>query len=70
MKYLRNIHHAGVFIHDDHPAGAHHRAGLGELVKVDRQVQKLFRDAAARRSAGLHGFELLAAGDAAADLDR
>ena len=62
------IHHAVVFVHHDHAAGAHHRADFDQLVVVDRQVQVLLSQDPARRAAGLHAFELFAVLDAAADI--
>ena len=50
------------------PARAHDRADLRERLVVDRHVQVLCRDAAAGGAAGLHGLELPAVGDAAADV--
>ena len=49
--------HAGGLVHDDHTAGAHHGAGSHEVVVVDRGVEELLGQAAAGRTAGLHGFE-------------
>jgi hypothetical protein len=47
-----NIHHAGVLIHDDHAAGTHHGACLGEFIKAHFQVQQFLRDAASGRPSG------------------
>ena len=60
-------HHAVVLVHDNHAAGTHHGAGCQQVVKVNGGVEVLFGQAAAGRSAGLHGFEFLAVLDAAAD---
>ena len=64
----RNVNHTGRFIHDDHTAGTHHGADLGQVVIVDREIQELCRDAAAGRTARLNSLELLAVRDAAADV--
>ena len=34
-----NIHHAGILIHDDHPARTHHGAHLAQGVIIDGDVQ-------------------------------
>ena len=60
--------HARGFVHDDHTAGAHHGACSDEAVVVDLGVEVLGSEAAAGGTAGLHGFELAAVLDAAADL--
>ena len=64
----RHVDHAGVLVHDDEAAGAHDGAELGQRLEVDRRVEVLLGDAAARRAAELRGLELLAVGDAAADV--
>ncbi|MCK7527503.1 MAG: hypothetical protein MZV64_62805 [Ignavibacteriales bacterium] len=64
-----DIHHAGLVVHDDQAAGAHHRAGRGQGFVIERQVEMLFHETAAHRSTGLNGFELLAVLDAAADVE-
>ena len=53
----RNLHHAAAIVHDNHAAGAHHGAVLGQRIKINRQVQQAFGNAAARRTARLNGFE-------------
>ena len=65
---LGDVDHAVVLVEDDHPAAAHDRAGLGQAVEIDGDVDPLGGDAAPGRAAGLDGLELLAAGRAAADL--
>ena len=57
-----------LLVHHDHAARAHDRAGRGQVLVVDRQIQQVLGDAAARWPAGLHGLELLPVGDAAADV--
>ena len=64
---LRNVNHAVVFVHNDQTAGAHHGADCGEVIVVDGSVDEGSGDTAAGRTAGLSSFELLAAGNAAAD---
>ncbi len=67
-KISGHIHHAGILVHDNHTAGAHHGADFRQLIKVDAQIQVLFRDTSARRTAGLNRFELLLFGYSAADV--
>ncbi len=67
-KILRDIDHAGVFIHHDHAARAHDGADFGQLVEVDFRIQILRGNAASRRTARLDRLELLAIGNAAAQL--
>ena len=64
---MGDVDGAVILVHDDGAAGAHHGATGNEGVIVDRGVEVLFGQAAAGRTAGLDGFELLATGDAAAD---
>ena len=68
QEELGNIHHAGVLVHDDEAAGAHHAADGKQVVVVDGCVDETGRDAAAGGAARLRGFEFFAARDAAADL--
>ena len=65
---LRDIHHTGVFVHDDQSAGAHHGTDLREALVVDRCVNMDRRNTAAGRTAGLRRLEPLAIGNASADL--
>ena len=66
---LGDVDHAVILVEDDHAAAAHDRAGLGQGVEIDGDVDPLGRDAAAGRAAGLDGLELLAVGHAAADVE-
>ena len=66
----RDVHHAGIFVHDDQTAGTHDGAELLERFVFDRRVEMLRGDDAAGRAAGLDGLELLAVGNAAADFVR
>ena len=65
---FRNVNHTVVFVHDDCTARTHHRAFRNKVVKVNRYVQILFRQATARRTARLDCLELLTVGDTAADV--
>src|SRR5574344_365139 len=65
----RRLDHAGVLVHDDETAGADDRADLLERVEVKRHIEVLLRQAAAGRTADLHGLELLAVLDAAANIE-
>ncbi len=49
-----------VLVQDDHAAGAHDGAGGGQVLVVDRRVEELLAEAAARGPAGLHRLEALA----------
>ena len=66
---LRDVHHAVRLVHDDEAARAHDRADLRERLVVDRRVEELRRDDAAGGPAGLRRLELVAAADAAADVE-
>ena len=55
-----HVHHAVVFIHHHHAARAHDGAELRQRLVIHRRVEHLVRNAAARRAAGLHGFDVLA----------
>ena len=63
------LHHAGVLVHDHQAAGAYNGPHLLQGVKVQGQVQVLLGEAAAGGAADLHGLELLAILDAAADVE-
>ncbi len=65
----RQVDHAGLVVDDDHAAGADDGAGGGEALVVDRGVEQSGRHAAARGTAELHGLELAAVLDAAADVE-
>ncbi len=65
---LGKLDHAGIFVHHNHAAGAHHRADFLQRVEINGRVQRFDAQAAAQRSASLHGFELLALENAAADV--
>ena len=70
QEVLGDVHHAILFIHDDHAAGTHDGAQGRQGVIVHRGVQELLGDAAARGAAGLHRLDGPVAGDAAADVVR
>ena len=63
-----DVHHAVVFIHHHHAAGAHDGADLGQGLVVHRGVEHLLRDAAARGAAGLDGLDGAAVDAAFADV--
>ena len=67
-EVARHIHHAVVFIHHHHAAGAHDGAELRQGLVVHRGVEHLLRDAAAGGAAGLHGLDVLAVAAAFADV--
>ncbi len=68
-EVLGDVDHAGGVVHDDHAARAHERAHGGERLVVDRHVEELGGDAAARRAAGLDRLERPAVDDPAADVE-
>ena len=55
-----HIDHAVVFVHHHHAAGAHDGADLRQAFVVDRRIEHLHGNAAARRPAGLHGLDAAA----------
>lgn len=63
-----DVHHAIVFIHHHHAARAHDGAELHEGFVVHRGIEHFLGDAAAGRTAGLHGLDLAAGGAAFADV--
>ena len=63
------VDHAGGVVGDDHAARTHDGAGRSQALVVDRRVEQARRHAAARRPAELHGLELAAVLDAAADVE-
>ena len=65
---LRDGDHAVVFVHHDHTSGTHHRTSSGQAFVVDRNIQVLFRKAAAGRSARLDGLEFLPVLDTSTDV--
>ncbi len=67
-EVLGHVHHAGVFVHDDHAARSHDGACFHEAVVVDGQVEHPRRDAASGRPARLDGLDLRAARRPAADV--
>ncbi len=62
-----DIDHAIGVVEDDHSAGAHDCAGLGEGFEIDGEVGQFGGDASAGGSADLDGLEFSAVGDASAD---
>ena len=52
-----HVDDAGALVHDDQPAGTHHRALIAHRFVGDGGIQLAGRQAAAQRSAGLDGFE-------------
>src|SRR5579859_6155959 len=63
----RHVDHAGVFIHNNHAAGAKHRTGFGDGVVVHRKIDFVRGENRAGAAAGNYGFELLAVGNASRD---
>ena len=59
QEIFRHVDDAGVGIDHDEPARTHDRAGRGQMLVIDRRVQELLGQAAARRPAGLDGLERL-----------
>jgi len=65
---LGDIDHAVVLVHDDETTGTDHGADLCKVIVVHGNVKVLSRNTSAGRTAGLSCLELLAVGNAAADL--
>ena len=63
----RDVHHAGVFVHDHRAARAEHRADLGHRIVIHGDVDFVGRKQRAGTAAGNHGFQFLAARHAARD---
>ena len=63
---FRDLHHVRRIIHHHHAARAHDGPQLGQRFIIHRRVQVSRRDAAARGSARLHGFDMPAVRRAAA----
>ncbi len=51
-----HVDHAGVFVHDDHAAGAEHRAGFGDGIVIHGNVDFAGAHQRARAAAGNHRF--------------
>ena len=64
---LGDIDHAGRFIHNDQPARAHDRTGLGDLLVVDLGIAHRGGNTSARWTAHLDGLESFVVYDAVAD---
>ena len=62
-----DVDHAGRVVHDDHAARAHHGADLDQSVIADANIEQFSGKASAGGTAGLHSFEGVAVGNAAAD---
>ena len=56
-KVARHIDHAVVFVQHHHAARSHDGAKLRQALVIDRRIQHLDRNAAARGPAGLHGLD-------------
>ncbi len=63
-----DVDHAVVFVHHHHAARAHDGAELAQRLVIDRRVEHVLRNAAARRPAGLHRLDRMAVQAAAADV--
>src|SRR5512139_347120 len=61
-----HVHHAGIFVHYHHAAGAHHRSRLSQRIKVDWRVEEAFWETAAGGASDLHRLKGLLVGDSAA----
>ena len=66
-KKFRHAHHTGIFIHYDHSAGTHYRAGFGKRFIIYHRIKKFFRNTSAGRSAKLNCLELLSVFYSSAD---
>ncbi len=63
-----DIDHAGPVIHDDHAAGTHHGANLGQGIEIDGHIEFIGRDTPSGGAAGLYRLESAIIRDAAADI--
>ena len=68
QEEARDIDHAIAVVEHHQTARTHDGAGLGQRFVIDRRVGQARGNAAAGGSAELHGFELPAVADAAADI--
>ena len=68
-KKFSDIHHAGIFIHDDQSAGTHHGADFNQRLIIDLDLQVLFGDAAPAWTADLDRFEFLIIWNTTADFE-
>ena len=65
-----NIHHAGIFIHDDQTTGSHHGAGRRQGFIINGQIKVGSRQASAHRATGLYGLESFVVLYSTANIDR
>ena len=63
-----NVNHAGILIHNNQTAAAHHSAGSNQRIIIYRQIQHAFWQTAAGRTADLYSLKLFAVGNTAADI--
>jgi len=63
-----HIHHTGVLVHYNHPAGPHDRPNLCQFVKINPQIQILLRDTSAGRASGLDRLESFLFWDTPSDI--
>ena len=68
QEELSNVNHAGVLIHNNQTAAAHHSTGSNQGIVINRQIEHAFRQAAAGRTADLYSLKLFAVGNAAANI--
>ena len=65
-EIARQVHHAGVLVHDNHAAAAHDRAMADQLLVINARVEQGGWNTAAAGAAGLHRLDGAAGGAAAA----
>ena len=68
QEELGNVNHAGILIHNDQTAAAHHSTGSNQGIVINRQIQHAFGQTAAGRTADLYSLKLFAVGNTAADI--
>ncbi len=68
QKELGKLHHTGIFIDHDHPAGTHYRAHFLQRVKINFHIEVLRRDTPAQRASGLNGLKALVLENSPADI--
>ena len=68
QEELGNVNHAGILIHNNQTAAAHHSTGSNQGIVINRQIQHAFGQAAAGRTADLYSLKLFTVGNTAADI--
>ncbi len=67
-KIFGDVNHAGIFIHNNHAARTHNRAGIGQAFVINGQIKHIGRNTSPGRSACLNRLYLSLAYRAATDI--